>query len=302
MDEGSSFRNGQVYEKITASTVKAIEAGAGDFQMPWHRSGSAGLPKNANTNARYHGINVVSLWAQSATMGYPSRYWASYLQWRELGAQVRKGEKGSLILFYKFDDEDAESDEPLGTSRRAPLVQASHVFNEFQISGWKSETDQGHGSVTHLQFVEDFMGGLHADVRYGGTIAAYSPMGDYILMPERSLFHDTRTRTATEAFYSTLLHEHVHWTGHESRLNRDLTGRHGDRTYAMEELHAELGAAFMCGLLSISVEPRLDHAAYINDWLAVLRDDKMAIIKAAKAATAAADYLLKLATTAPVAA
>lgn len=299
MSERSSFANGHVYERITTEIITAIEAGASDFQMPWHRSGVAGLPKNASTNARYYGINVLSLWARSALSGYASRCWATYLEWQEIGAQVRQGEKGSLVVFYKFadDERDTASDDLFPSSRKAVLAQVSHVFNEAQIKGWQSEPEEGHGSATHLKIVDDFIGGLRADVRFGGKIAAYNPQEDCILMPERNRFHDTSTRTATEAFYSTLLHEYVHWTGHESRLNRDLTGSPGDRAYAIEELHAEIGAAFLSGLLSISVEPRRDHAAYINEWLSVLRDDKTAIISAAKEATDASDYLLRLATT-----
>ena len=302
MSERNVPGRGQVYERVTARIVAAIEAGAGEYEMPWHRGAKAGFPKNAATGQRYHGINVAALWSSSMDQGYASSHWATYLQWEHLGAQVRKGEKGSPVIFYKFPDREEANEEgdDLDDRRNALLVRLSHVFNEEQIDGWQSDAPPGVDLTTRLQAVEAFLAALQSDVRYGGTVAAYNRIGDYIRMPDRSRFIDTGSRSATEAFYSILLHEQVHWTGHELRLNRNLTGRFGDRIYAMEELNAELGAAFLCAELGISVEPRQDHAAYVGTWLSVLRDDRTAIAKAAKAATLASDYLMKLATEVPV--
>ena len=230
--------------------------------------------------------------------GYSSQHWATYLQWARLGARIRQGERGSPIVFYKFDDDEAmyEDAGALKEHRNAILVRMSYVFNEMQVEGWQSDASPNIDITTRLQTTEAFLAGLHADIRHGGSYAAYNPTQDFILMPERNRFFNTATRSATEAYYSVLLHEHVHWSGHKSRLNRDLTGHSGSRAYAMEELNAELGAAFLCAELTISVEPRQDHAAYVATWLSVLKDDKTAIVKAAKAATIATEYLMKLAT------
>lgn len=296
MSGRNQLGNGDVYERITTDIIAAIRAGAGEFMMPWHRGANDGFPKNAATGKRYHGINIAALWATSMNQGYSSPHWATYLQWTSLGAQVRKGEKGSPIVFYKFDDGDEMSVdvEEVCDRRNAILVRMSYVFNEKQVEGWRSEAARGTTDVTErLIVVEAFVDGLHADIRYGGTIAAYNPLRDYILMPERTCFFGSDTRNATESYYSTLLHEHVHWTGHKSRLNRDLNGHFGDRKYAMEELNAELGAAFLCAELAISVEPRQDHAAYVATWLSILQDDKTAILKAVKTATRAVDYMMK---------
>ena len=127
-------------------------------------------------------------------------------------------------------------------------------------------------------------------------MAYYTRKFDRIYMPDRHRFIDRATRTATEGFYSVLLHEHIHWTGHANRLNRDLSGRFADSAYAMEELIAELGAAFLCADLGISVQPRRDHAAYVASRLQVLRQQKAAIFTAASAATAACRYVGDLAT------
>lgn len=299
MSGRSHSGDADVYQRITAEIIAAIEAGAGEFVMPWHRGANVGIPKNAATGRRYHGINIAALWSTSMMQGYSSPYWATYLQWTSLGAQVRKGEKGSPIVFYKFDhdDEMSKDTEDVSDRRNAMLVRVSYVFNEHQVEGWRSEAARGTTDLTvRLKVVEVFVDELRSDIRYGGAVAAYNPLRDYILMPERNRFLGSGTRNATEAYYSTLLHEHVHWTGHKSRLNRDLTGHFGDRKYAMEELHAELGAAFLCTELAINVEPRQDHAAYIATWLSILNDDKMAIAKAAKAATVAAEFLMRLAT------
>lgn len=304
MSERSSFGSTHPYERITAEIVTAIEAGAGEFRMPWHKGASVGLPKNPTTALRYHGVNIPALWSRSMMHGYDSPYWATYRQWQEIGAQVRMGEKGSPIVYYKFADgeEQVDGDETSKEHRGAVLVRIWSVFNEGQVAGWQSEAPLYIDQTLRHKLTDAFLEAVHADTRYGGKIAAYNRVGDYIRMPKRDRFFDTETRSATEAFYSVLLHEHIHWTGHASRLNRDLSGRAGDPQYALEELNAELGAAFLCGELGITVEPRADHAAYLATWLSVLKEDKMAIVKAAKAAALATDYLMKLSIAVPVAA
>jgi antirestriction protein ArdC len=145
-----------------------------------------------------------------------------------------------------------------------------------------------------IEQAEAFTAAAGADVRYGGDRAYYRRSDDHVQMPERERFTGSATSTPTETYYATLLHELTHWTGHESRLDRDLSGRFGNEAYAMEELVAELGAAFLCADLSITNTPRPDHAAYIANWLEVLKRDKRAIFTAARKAAQATDYLAGL--------
>jgi len=145
--------------------------------------------------------------------------------------------------------------------------------------------------VERIDNVEQFVRGTRADIRPGGSEAFYSVAGDYVAIPPSDSFIGTATSTATECYYSVLLHELVHWTGASHRLNRDLSDRFGGKGYAMEELVAELGAAFLCSKLEIASTPRADHAAYIANWLEVLKADKRAIFTAASQASEAADYL-----------
>jgi antirestriction protein ArdC len=265
--------------------------------MPWHQEAGAGLPRNASTGNFYHGVNTVALWATGQLRGYTRPYWATFLQWEKLGAKIRRGERASVVVFYKrkepsTDDEDCES---ARGSRN--ILKGSYVFNAEQVHGWSySEPIIYEDRTEKLQEIDSFIESLGADIRYGGEVAGYNIILDLIRMPERYRFTGTDTSTATEAFYSVLLHEHVHWTGHSKRLDRDLSGRFGNSAYAMEELVAELGAAFLCGDLGISVYPRHDHAAYVASWLQVLRQQKAAIFTAASRATAACRYVGELAT------
>lgn len=296
MQTDSSSNCGDIYTRVTNEIIKAIESGVGEFRMPWHQNASRGLPKNAATDNFYHGINTLTLWSSCQLRGYTSPYWATYLQWDGLGAKVRKGEKSSPIIFFKKEGpktEEANEDDTASHPRL--VIQSSAVFNADQIDGWKNEEPPLVDRTERLDAVDMFISSLGASVKFGGDIAFYSKAFDRINIPEPRRFIDTDTSSATESFYSTLLHEHVHWTGHQRRLGRDLSGRFGTSAYAMEELVAELGAAFLCANLGISVVPRMDHAVYIRSWLVVLRQEKTAIITASSAATAATRYLSDLA-------
>ena len=290
-----------VYRAVTEKIVTAIEAGAGEFVMPWHRQGpDIGRPTNAATGNTYRGINVVALWAEAALAPYGSGHWASYLQWQQLGAQVRKGEHGSTIVFYrKIEPEDPPqlfADEESGPARRF-VAKAFRVFNAEQVDGWKppGRPDIPFG-VEALSKVDEFIAATDATIRHGGTMACYRRPEDRIDMPERGLFVGSPTSTPTETYYSTLLHELVHWTGAPHRLDRNFGSRFGDGAYAAEELVAEIGAAFLCADLKVSNEPRQDHAAYLSIWLQILKKDAMAIFKAARLASQASEHLIALST------
>lgn len=288
-----------IYDAVTAQIIAAIENGAGTCVMPWHGGlVPVATPKNASTEMPYRGVNVVALWAESATKLFPSGYWASYQQWRQLGAQVRKGERGSLITFYKkLDSTVAESDEEPDAPRF--VLKSSHVFNAAQVDGWEHPVSKRTSQVEIQEQIEAFVRATKANVRLGFSHAYYTRKGDYIAMPEPRQFTGTPTSSPTESYYAVLLHELTHWTGAEHRINRVFGKQFGDREYACEELVAELGAAFLCSAFGIVNQPRPDHAAYIAHWLDILGRDNRAIFKAASMAQEAVEYMRTLAAGSP---
>ncbi|MBI2720148.1 MAG: DUF1738 domain-containing protein [Rhizobiales bacterium] len=278
-----------IHRDIAEKIVAAIEKGAGTCTMPWHSSPMK-RPRNANTNSFYRGVNVLALWIDAIENAYPSLYFASYRQWQVLGAQVRKGERGSQILFYKKLEADETEEEGNPTPRF--VIRGSTVFNAAQVDGWIPPEVPLTSKVERLRHVEQLIAKTEATVREGRyQIACYDGAIDIIDMPARSAFTGTSTSTPTESYYAVLLHELTHWTGHKSRLARDMKHRFGDAGYAMEELVAELGAAFLCAELGIASEPRPDHAAYMADWLRVLKRDPKTLTMAAGKASAAAEYV-----------
>lgn len=282
-----------VHEAITNQIIAAIDAGTGKLQMPWHRSGANIMrPVNVASGNGYRGINTIALWAAADAFGYDYGLWGTYRQWQDRGAQVRKGEKSSLIVFYREFENDAAGDANDEDRRRRCMARASRVFNVAQVEGYKaSGPTPDDNRVDPVIAAETLVTATGARVAEGGDRAFYSIREDAVTMPDRYRFIDTKSGSATQAWYATLLHELTHWSGAAHRLDRKFGERFGDDAYAMEELVAELGAAFLCGDLGISSEPRADHAAYIDSWLRILKGDRKAIFAAASAASRAADYL-----------
>ena len=282
-----------VHQHITNQIITAIEAGAGDWIMPWHRSGhSIGRPKNIASGNAYRGINILSLWIAGEANGFEHGLWGTYRQWQEKGAQVRKGEKSSVIVFYK-ELERACEDDPSETTTTL-FARASRVFNAAQVDGFalpEGETMPTEDRIHPVATAEALIAATGARISIGGDRACYRLTDDVIAMPDRPRFTGSQAASPTEDWYGTLLHELTHWSGAKRRLDRDLSGRFGDDAYAMEELIAELGAAFLCADCNISNQPRADHAAYLSGWLKVFKADKKAIFTAASAASRAADYL-----------
>ncbi|MCA3160278.1 MAG: DUF1738 domain-containing protein [Burkholderiales bacterium] len=283
-----------VYTQVTDTIISAIEAGAGQWDMPWHRHGVTHTrPMNALTSKRYRGVNVLALWAAAEARGFTTGLWGTYRQWQEKGAQVRKGEKSSLVVFFKELAVDETNPETGETERgRRLIAKASYVFNANQVDGFALPEPQAPANPAEvLAEVEAYIAATRARVTFGGEGAFYRPLTDTIHMPDRTRFVGSATSSATECLYSTLLHELTHWTGIKTRCDREFGKRFGDDAYAMEELVAELGAAFLCADLGIANTPRPDHAAYISHWLTVLKADKKAIFTAASKAAQAVDYL-----------
>jgi len=282
-----------LHQDVTDRIVAAIEAGAGEWRMPWTGQ-HGGLPFNATTKAKYRGVNVLTLWLTASAAGFPTNEWASYLQWQERGAQVRRGERGSQIVYYGTTTRERENDAGELEETEIRFLRYSHVFNAAQVDGWQSPAIERPNLATRIEAAERFVSNTGALIRYGLGRAYYSPTQDSIGMPEWAQFLDTPTATATENAYGTLLHELTHWTGHEKRCAREFGKRFGNDAYAAEELVAELGSAFLCAELAITPEPRLR----------VHKADKRAIFTAASKASEAADYLhsLQTATATPIAA
>ncbi len=259
-----------IHQEITSRIIAAIEDGAGEFCLPWNRGGASGRPRNIASGKHYNGVNVLALWVAALHQGYAQPIWGTYRQWQEKGCQVRRGEKSSLVVFYKTftvetDREEASESE---TSERL-IARASYVFNADQVEGYAvlEETLPVTPLFSPIEEAERFLAASGARVTEGGTKACYRPSTDDILMPDRTRFAGSESMSAGEAFYATLMHELTHWTGHASRCARNLKNRFGSESYAMEELVAELGAAFLCADLGVTPELRPDHASYIANWL-----------------------------------
>lgn len=282
------------HRRITEQIAAAIKAGAGEFRMPWHACGDSALraPHNPVGKYRYRGINILTLWCAQRSKGFRSSQWASYRQWLTAGRQVRRGEVGTPTVGYReltaFSArsgekklEDAETD----TRPRLCLVRSGTVFNADQVDGAEQQADCG-AATEPFPVAAALIAKSGAAIRPNRAHACYVPAMDEIHLPPRTSF------VSEHAYFGVAFHELTHWTGHPKRCARDLTGRFGSDSYALEELVAELGAAFLSAEVGLAVTPRLDHAQYIEPWLRVLRTDSRAVFLAAGRASEAAAYLL----------
>lgn len=294
MNQGIST---DLYQRVTSAIVAAIEAGAGDYQMPWNTrlcgSNPGGIPLNPVGRYSYRGINILSLWSSQEQYGFPTPEWATYQQWQSIGAQVKSGEKASPSIFYKPLDPKStpSSKEDAGQPNKSRpfIIKAAHVFNAAQVDGYTPaplspvSDDAKHAASEHLISVSG------AKISVGGSKACYIPSRDEIHMPPQAAFINN------QAYYGVAFHELSHWTAHKSRCARSLEGRFGSEAYAIEELIAELSAAFLSAEIRLTPEPRIDHARYISSWLKALKNDKRAIFTAATKASEAANFLKGLA-------
>ena len=276
---------------VTERIVAALEGGVAPWVCPWDRSG--GKTRNGTSGHVYRGVNVIL----TAMSGFGDPRWFTYRQAQQLGGQVRRGEKGTPVVYWQFVDRraadgDHEGDDtPTGRTSRVPVARSYTVFNHEQVA-WKPGSPMAAKHEAEPVVVEAWQRAARslveaygADIRHGGTRAYYSPSDDYIRVPERSRF------ASAADYQGTVLHEMAHWTGHGSRLGRSLTGRFGSEAYAAEELVAELAAAFMSA--DLGVPGKLQHAEYIGNWITLLGKDTKAIFTAARLAQDAADFLLR---------
>jgi antirestriction protein ArdC len=281
-----------VYTRITNKIIADLEQGVRTWMKPWNAGNTAGRivrPLRFN-GVPYSGINILMLWAESVAQGFGSPTWMTFRQASELNAHVRKGEKGSLVVYANSITRTEPADDGEESEREIHYMKGYTVFNVEQIEGlpelYYAKPEVKTTPVERIVHAEAFFAATKADIRYRGDRAYYSAENDYIQMPVIEAFRDA------ESFYSTLAHESAHWTKHPSRLDRDMGRKQwGDEGYAREELVAELASAFLGADLGIAPEIREDHASYIANWLTVLKNDKRAIFTAASHAQKAVDYL-----------
>lgn len=296
VSSGSSTRP-DVYQLITDRIIERLEAGDVPWQKPW-RGGEP--PQNLVTRKAYRGINVFLLTAA----GFTSPYWLTYRQAESLGGHVKKGAKGYPVVFWKFLDymgagteTTAGADQDGGgagtRARGIPFLRYYTVFNLEQCEGIrapKAAAGADHRPFTPIEACERIVAGMPnaPRIQHGEPQAYYRPGLDVVNMPARELFK------GEEEYYSTLFHELTHSTGHESRLDRPtLTDAcaFGSTNYSKEELVAEMGAAFLCGVAGIENRTVDNSAAYLRSWLRRLRDDRKLLVQAAAQAQKAADYI-----------
>ena len=286
-----------VYTKVTDKIIADLEKGERPWLKPWsaeHAAGKITRPLRHN-GLPYSGINILMLWGDAMEKGFSAPLWMTFKQGQELGGYVRKGEKGSLVVYAntitktEHNDETDEDEE-----HRIPFMKGYTVFNVEQIDNLPAHyyaTAQAPtlDPMQRLDHAEQFFRNTGAVIQHGGNQAFYTSDKDFVKMPPFEFFKDA------ESYYATLAHEETHWTRHPTRLDRNLGRKKwGDEGYAMEELVAELGSAFLCADLGLTPEVREDHAAYIASWLKVLKEDKRAIFSAAAHAQRAAEFLHKL--------
>jgi len=278
-----------IYARITNQIIDQLEAGVRPWTQPWTGGHPVTRPLRYD-GTPYSGINILLLWSESSSRGFASPTWMTFRQAMALGAHVRKGEKGSTVVYANqiVRTETDHAGEEI--EQRIPFLKAYTVFNVEQIDDlpavYRPAPLEPVNPDERLEAVERFFAGLGADIRHGGSAAFYVPASDHVQMPPFECFE------TADDYYSTLGHEMTHWTRHPTRLDRDLgRQRFGDAGYAREELVAELGAAFLCADLGLALEPREDHAAYIANWLEVLKVDKRFIVSAASHAQKAVDHL-----------
>jgi antirestriction protein ArdC len=267
-----------VYQQVTDKIIAELESG----KLPsWVKNWSAGTGSDCNviTKKSYNGINTIIL----GMSGFASPYWGTYKQWLSIGAQVSKGSKGTHIIYYSPVERNTKITESGEVKEYSYILKSYTVFNADQVTGWEAPAVDTERKFIAVASIEALTAKSGAVVKFGGDRAYYSPSQDFIGMPEKLQFN------SEASYYATLLHELAHWSGHKSRLDRDLSGRFGNEAYAAEELIAELSAAFLCARFNVSGELR--HSSYIANWLRVLKNDNKAVFKAAALAQKAADYL-----------
>ena len=282
-----------LYHEITDRIIAELEAGRVPWVQPWGTAAAKAplaMPKNASTNRQYSGVNVLILWGAAIERGFTGQGWLTFRQALSLGSHVRKGERGTTVVYadrFVPNDEKRRAAETGEDAQAIPFLKRFTVFNIDQCEELPDEiaTAAPPPSADLIEpTVEALIKASGISFRIGGDRAFYAPTKDLVQVPPPQAYFEPIN------WHRTALHELGHATGHSSRLNRDQSGSYGTKRYAFEELVAELSAAFSCA--SLGIVPTVRHADYIGSWLEVLREDNRAIVRAASQASKAADYLL----------
>jgi antirestriction protein ArdC len=282
-----------VYDRITSEIIAKLEAGVRPWHQPWNAAHAAGgISRPLRNNGQpYQAINILVLWVTSMDKRYSCPIWLTFNQAKEAGGFVKKGEKGTTVVYAStFEKTETDADSGKETTEKIPFLKAYTVFNAEQVEGlpghYYARAEAPKNLADRLAHAESFFAATKIDTRHGGNKAFYSPGADFIQLPPYDSFENRET------YYATRGHESIHASKAEKRLNRSFESkRFGDNGYAVEELVAELGAAFLCADLGITPEVMPEHASYLAAWLKVLKADKKAIFTAASHASKAADYL-----------
>lgn len=281
-----------IYTRVTDRIIEQLSQGVKPWLKPWdaeHAAGRITRPLRHNGEP-YHGINILMLWDSAQEQGFASPIWLTFRQSRELGGHVRKGEKSTPVVYASSFKKTEEAADGREVEQEIPFLKEYRVFNAEQCEGLPERfytlKNEPNCDIERIESADRFFRNTKAEIRDGGNRACYVESQDLIRMPRIETFNNAESHAAT------LAHEICHWTKHPSRLERDLgRKRWGDAGYAMEELVAEMGSAFLSADLEITPEVRDDHADYISHWLKVLQEDKRAVFTAASMASKAVDYL-----------
>jgi antirestriction protein ArdC len=284
-EQRSASRPG-LYQEITDKIVRQIEAGTIPWVQPWAEDQTLSIPRNATTHRAYSGVNILLLWDALFERSFSVNRWLTFKQALAFGGNVKKGERGTTVVYADSFTPKKDSDSE-DSGRRVPFLKRFTVFNIAQCENLPFDYTVQPKQVSQalpIPAAEALIAASGAQFQRDDTKAYYHTGSDSIHTPPQESFFEPIN------FYRTALHELTHWTGAKHRLNRDFTGRFGSTAYAREELVAEIGSAFLCAALGIV--PTVRHADYIGNWLEVLKNDGRAIVSAASHASKASDFLL----------
>lgn len=256
---------GDLYAEITDRILADLESGIVPWAQPWAVSAAPlGMPANAATGRGYSGINILLLWIAVIDQGFASQRWLTFRQAIALGGHVRKGERGTMVVFadtFTPEREKARVAVEGGEPGRVPFLKRFTVFNLDQCEDLPPAIAPAPMTIAHAAIephARALIDATGARLRIGGNYAFYSPLDDLVVVPPPESFF------APIDWHRTAFHELAHWTGHRARLDRDQSGLFGSGAYAREELVAEMAGAFVCAALGI--EPTVRHADYLGDW------------------------------------
>lgn len=275
----------KVHKIVADKIIEQIKTGLanGSWKAPWDKF-AGGIPLKVHNGQPYRGTNVFMLWFA----GFNSPYWGTLNQWNKLGATIKKGQRSHIVVYCPRYEDKKDLDKDGKPKIKFGRLRYFKVFNAEQVEGWEApNTNTRQLSKTELhQRCDELIQATGADITHGGSKACYIPATDQILLPEFNSFKDA------DAYYQTAFHELAHWTGADSRMDRDLCTKFGSQSYALEELLAEMSAAIMCATMGLDTHTRMDHAQYAKHWIEKLEETPECLTYIARNASEVVDYLL----------